>query len=93
MIFLTYDANVRAAYIGVSKARVEQQEELLDGRVIVDRSADGELVGLEVLGTLDPAERKAVAEQVGLDGLAAELLGRYDGIAVRVPAGAELALA
>jgi uncharacterized protein YuzE len=91
MIHLTYDANVRAMYIGMSQAVAAAQEEWFDGLVVVDRAAGGALVGIEVAGELTIDQRRHLVDELALDALVESLLGRYGAMDPRVSGGVELA--
>lgn len=61
----TYDARVDAFYVLLADAPVSGQRASDDGRIIVDVDAEGEVVGVEVLGasTLEAGHAGALTEE------------------------------
>lgn len=72
----TLDMNAGAIYIQLRDGEPVDQEEIGSAAVIVDLGADGEIIGLEVLGITGRAEAAALALDLSrpLSGLERQLI-------------------
>jgi len=75
MISWTFDVSTDARYFTLLDEPIAHQEQLIGDSVILDLSEAGDIVGIEVIGVVDPARLKDALGGRGVAQVALDLLG------------------